>query len=115
MSRREETVKVDGLKVVLDQYRDAVQERACGEMVNDFAESGQVAEDTRAELEARQAVVSYIVRHFLPVSNKHVHDCGSCGQRRECYHAACYFNGLADCDPGTGCRTKRPIARRRRG
>lgn len=57
------------------------------------------------ELEATVTRQREAIRHSLPLSNRHWHECGSCSQMRECYHAQCMYSALADCDPGAGCHS----------
>lgn len=84
--------------------------------LDDLLNAGQVApgwcqcfvcrDANKKVKDARKAIVDYI--QALPVlwlSNKHVHECGSCGQCRECYHAQCQHSALADCDPHLGCHS----------
>lgn len=67
--------------------------------------AGHPVVDAARERARPVAIEAWIATNTLAVSNKHEHQCGTCGQYRECYHVGCFYNQLADCDPGTGCRT----------
>ncbi len=56
------------------------------------------------KLAAVNDAVAELVTEMLR-GRRHIHECGSCGQKRECWDIACFYNGLADCDPGYGCRS----------
>ncbi len=65
------------------------------------AEMAQTALNIIEPLQAdRDRLKNEVPRHL-----KHEHTCGSCGALRDCYWLGCYYNALADCDPGYGCRT----------
>jgi len=66
----------------------------------------ELSRDISADLRriaARLEADEHYRRNSLALVAKHVHECGSCGRLRECYHQQCRFNALADCDPGFGC------------
>ena len=94
---------VSELDRLLNTYRDACKrtQAALSLRSEDKVCLGFIAE----EKQARQAIVDYLCNTTFPKSQVHIHECGTCGQLRECHHAQCFYNVLADCDPGHGHKT----------